>query len=418
MSSLDASAAVLAAPAFDGAFFDDPYPAYGALRAAGPLLWRDDAFQGAWLMTRHEDVERALRDPRLSSRRTAGWVKRVPGGDHALEESQTFQRLFGAAMVFLDAPDHPRLRRAMAAGFHPSLLRGLRPVVERLTLELLDGLDGCTGFDFIGAIARQLPSRVMAELLGVPRCDEARFCAWSDALAAFIGALQATPEQLRAAQRSLLQMMRYFEQLLPQRRLKPGADLVSLLLQAEAAGQIHTDAELVAQCAMLLFAGHETTRNLLGNGLYTLLAHPEQWAALRAAPAGLPLAMREVLRYDSPVQYTGRRVSAEFTLHGQTLRRGELVLLMIGAANRDPARFPDPERFDIGRREGSHLSFGSGPHVCIGAGLALMEAEVVLELLMRRWPDLRLADRAPSWNGNAGLRGLARLPVVTGTRAI
>jgi cytochrome P450 len=311
----------------------------------------------------------------------------------------------------VDGAEHQRLRKAMAAGFHPTLIRALRPEVERLTDELLDALDGQAGFDFIAAVARPLPSRVIGLLLGIARKDEARFMAWSDDLAAFIGALQPSAEQLRAAQRSLLQMVRYFEALLPARRSAPGTDLVSRLAQAEAAGELRADGELVAQCAMLLFAGHETTRNLLGNGLYTLLSHPAQWEHLRAHQDSMALAVRELLRYDSPVQYTGRRVAAEMTLHGHTLRRGDLVLAMIGAANRDPDRFADPDTFDITRRAGSHLSFGSGPHICIGAGLSLLEAEVVLGALLRRWPALGLAGPALRWNENAGLRGLAQLQV-------
>jgi len=404
-------------PPFDAAFLHDPYPAYRRLRAAGPVLWRDDVFQGAWLLTRHADVEVALHDPRFSSQRTGGWVKRIPGVDAAFRNPRaqagldTFQRLFGRAMVFLDGAEHQRVRRAMAAGFHPSLIRALRPAVERLADELLDALDARAGFDFVAAVARPLPSRVIALLLGMERKDEARFMAWSDDLAAFIGALQPSSEQLRAAQRSLLQMVRYFDALLPARREAPGDDLVSRLAQAELAGELRADGELLAQCAMLLFAGHETTRNLLGNGLYTLLCHPAQWEALRAQPASMTLALRELLRYDSPVQYTGRRIAVELTLHGKTLRRGDLVLALIGAANRDPDRFPEPDRFDIERREGSHLSFGSGPHVCIGAGLSLLEAEVVLAGVMRRWPALALAEPDVRWNANAGLRGLARLAV-------
>jgi cytochrome P450 len=412
-------AAAHTAPGFGAAFLHDPYSVYRELREAGPVLWRDDVFQGAWLLTRHADVELALRDPRFSSQRTGGWVKRIPGVDASLQGRRAqaaldaFQRLFGSAMVFLDGEDHQRVRRAMAAAFHPTQIRTLRSDVERLTEELLAPLDARAGFDFIAAVARPLPSRVIAMMLGIDRADEARFMAWSDDLAAFIGALQPTADQLRVAQRSLLQMVRYFDALLPARRSAPGTDLVSRLVQAEAAGEIRADGELLAQCAMLLFAGHETTRNLLGNGLYTLLAHPDAWARLRADEEGMTLAVRELLRYDSPVQYTGRRVAQEFTLHGTQLKRGDLVIALIGAANRDPDRFVDPDTFDIGRRAGSHLSFGSGPHVCIGAGLSLLEADVVLRAVLRRWPDLKRVDAIPRWNGIAGLRGLAALPVTS-----
>lgn len=411
-------------PAFDAGFLRDPYPAYRALREAGPLHWCEDFFQGAWLLTRHEDVERVLRDPRFSSQRTGGWVKRAEGldaghgGAYAMARAQggldRFQRLFSRAMVFLDAPDHTRLRRAMLGGFHPATIRALAPEIERLADEILDGLDGRQGFDFIETVARPLPSRVIGLLLGIDRADEAQFIAWSEELAVFIGAVRPEAEQLQRAQRSLMQLVRYFDALIETRRRAPGTDLLSRLVQAEEHGLVRTDGELLAQCAMLLFAGHETTRNLLGNGLFTLLSHPRQWAALCAQPDGIGAAVREVLRYDSPVQYTGRRVSREIELHGHTLRRGELVIALIGSANRDPARYTEPERFDITRGEGSHLAFGSGPHVCIGAGLSMLEADITLRALMRRWPGLRMIDAEPQWNGNAALRGLLRLPVRCG----
>jgi hypothetical protein len=216
---------------------------------------------------------------------------------------------------------------------------------------------------------------------------------------------------------SLLAMSRYFETLLEQKRQTPGDDLTSRLVQAEARGEIQGGAELLAQCAMLLFAGFETTRHLLGSGLQALLAHPEQWQRLRQAPELLPGAVRELLRYDSPVQYTGRRVVTDLVLHGQQLRRGDLVVPLIGAANRDPRRYAQPDALDITRRDGSSLSFGSGPHVCIGAALTLMEAETVFLQLLRRWPELSLVDATPRWIGNPIYRGLVTLPLRRGSPA-
>ena len=416
---MDAPAELVPGP-FDAAFLHDPYPVYRALREAGPLHWNADFFQGAWLLTRHADVEAVLRDPRFSSQRTGGWVKRIegvdasPAGRRAEAGLARFQQLFGRAMVFLDAPDHGRLRRVMAAGFHPATIRALAPRIEALVEEILDSLAGRARFDFIEAFARPLPSRVIGLLLGIERADEPRFIAWAEDLAAFIGAPQPTAEQLRRAERSLLQLVRHFEAVVAQRRRAPGEDLVSRLVQAEADGGVRTDAELLAQCAMLLFAGHETTRNLLGNGLYTLLSHAAQYALLRREPERMSGALRELLRFDSPVQYTGRRVARELELPGRRLRRGELVIALIGAANRDPARFPEPDRFDIRRRDGSNLAFGSGPHVCIGAGLSLLEAELSLRAMLRRWPALRLAPGPVRWNGNAALRGLDRLDLEPG----
>ncbi|MDE2289596.1 MAG: cytochrome P450, partial [Burkholderiales bacterium] len=233
-------------------------------------------------------------------------------------------------------------------------------------------------------------------------------------LAEFIGAARPTHELTRRAQVSLLKMTACFETLLAERRHgQTQDDLIGLLLRAQRDGHIEAGAELLAQCAMLLFAGHETTRNLLGNGLYVLLSHPAQWQRLSDAPELLPQALRELLRYESPVQYTGRRVAADHVLHGKQLRRGQLVIGLIGAANRDPARYDKPDQLDITRRDGSHLSFGHGPHVCIGAALTMIEGEIAFRALLARLPTLQLANPqgAPQWLHNPVYRGLARLPV-------
>jgi cytochrome P450 len=402
----------------DDAFLHNPYPAYHALRAAGPMHWRTEFFGGAWVLSRHDDVEAALRDPRLSAQRTGGWVM----GTVAEEENGTrselsaFQRLFARAMLFLDAPDHPRLRQVMNAGFRPSVIAALQPKVEAMAAALLDGLEAQAQagepIDFMAGFARPLPAQVIAELMGLSGHDEqADFIAWSDDLADFIGAPAPTLAQARQAQTSLLAMSAWFARELPARARSGGDDLLSLLAVGQANGQVHGGAELLAQCAMLLFAGHETTRNLLGNGLHTLLSHPGQWARLVADPSLVPGAVRELLRYECPVQYTGRRVAQTFDWHGHTLQRGELVVMLIGAANRDPARFPAPDTFDITRRHGASLAFGHGPHVCIGASLTLMEAETALRVLLRRWPAMHLAEPAAQWTGNPVYRGLAQLPV-------
>lgn len=394
-------------PILDDDFLEDPYPAYERLREAGPIHWSDEFFDGAWLLTRHEDVEAMLRDPRLSARRTGGWV--MNSGEGARGELKGFQQLFSRAMLFLDAPDHPRIRRVLHAGFRPDALRALRPHIEALVDELLDGVDAGRGFDFMRQLARPLPARVIARLMGVDGESDGRFVEWSDGLAAFIGAPRPTLEQARGAQAGLLAMSRYFASRLASGEVQEG--LVGCLARAASDGTIADRTELIAQCAMLLFAGHETTRNLLGNGLYHLLAEPRLWDELRREPSRLKGAVRELLRFDSPVQYTGRRVATDLVLHGQPLRRGELVLGLIGAANRDPRRYADPDQLDIGRPAFAPLSFGSGPHVCIGAALTMMEAEIVFGKLMRRWPALALSQPGPRWNRNPVYRGLATLEV-------
>lgn len=393
-------------PLVNAAFLANPYPTYRALREAGPIHWSDEFFGGAWLLTRHADVEFVLRDPRFSAQRTGAWVK---DREDAPGELSGFQRLFARALLFLDAPDHPRIRKVLNAGFRPDVIQKLVPHIAQIITDLLDQVEAADSFDFIQKVARPLPVHVMTQLMGIERGQRDDFMAWSDDLAIFIGTPRPTRAQARQAQTSLLAMSDYFETLLEQKRQTPGDDLTSRLVQAEAAGEIQAGPELLAQCAMLLFAGHETTRHLLGSGLQALLTHPEQWQRLRQEPALLPGAVREFLRFDSPVQYTGRRVATDLVLHGQQLRRGDLVLPLIGAANRDPARYTEPDTLDITRNDGSSLAFGSGLHVCIGAALTRIEAEMVFGQVLQRWPTIQRANAAPQWGTNPAYRGLATL---------
>jgi cytochrome P450 len=402
-------ASPLGRPIIEAAFRADPYPAYAALREAGPIHWSDEFFGGAWLLTRHADVEAVLRDAvRFSAQRTGGWVMQSRA---TRSELMDFQQLFARAMLFLDAPDHTRIRSVLNAGFRNDVLQQFVPAIEQRVDALLDAVDADAGFDFMQALARPLPAEVMAMLMDIPAADHGDFIAWSDDLATFIGAPIPSLEQARRARTSLLAMSSYFEQLVPRRRHASGDDLVSRLLRAEASGDIKPGAELLAQCAMLLFAGHETTRNLLGNGLQALLANPDQWQRLQHEPALLSGAVRELLRFDSPVQYTGRRVAVDLELHGQQLRRGDLVVALIACANRDPVRYSEADRLDIARRPGGLLSFGAGPHVCIGASLTLMEAQIVFGRLLHRFPHLGLVDAQPRWSGNTVYRGLNVLQV-------
>lgn len=396
-------------PRIDDGFLRDPYPAYRFWRESAPIHWSDEFFGGAWLLARHEDVERMLRDPRFSAQRTGGWV--MGTDETARAELKDFQQLFARAMLFVDGEDHRRLRRLMNAGFRPDAMQALAPAIDGLADELLAGIDATQGFDVMQALARPLPARVIARLLGVEEGEHAQFVAWSEGLAEFIGAPRPTLAQARRAQVGLLAMGRYFESRL--QRGSDGDDLTSRLARAADEGTLRDRSELLAQCAMLLFAGYETTRNLLGNGLHHLLSHPWAWRELHQDPQRLPGAVRELLRFDSPVQYTGRRVAADLVLHGRQLRRGDLVIGLIGAANRDPRRFEEPDRLDVLRKPVPSLSFGSGPHVCIGAALTMVEAEAVLRQLLRRWPGLRLLEAAPEWNGNPLYRGLRRLKVAT-----
>ena len=405
---LERPAAVVETPLINAAYLANPYPTYQALRKAGPIHWSDEFFGGAWLLTRHADVEAVLRDPRFSAQRTGGWVN-----DAAQERGElaSFQRLFARAVLFLDGADHARVRGLMQAAFRPEALARLRPHIERIADDLLQGLAPGAPFDFITRVARPLPVRVISHMLGLEGADSAEVMAWSDDLAVFIGAPTPTREQARRAQTSLLAMVRYLQAQLARVRQTPGDDLLSVLIQGFDQGTLHDEAELLAQCAMLLFAGHETTRNVLGNGVQALLRHPQQWQRLRQDPELVPGAVRELLRYDSPVQYSGRRVTTDLVLHGQLLRRGELVITLIGAANRDPARHAQPDVLDVCRSDPGALSFGSGPHVCLGAALTRIEAEVLLRRLLQVRPELQLASAVPQWCSNPAYRGLTTLPL-------
>jgi cytochrome P450 len=401
-------------PAFGPAAIADPYPTYAALQAAGPLHRSEEFFEGAWLLTRYDDVAAALKDERLSARRTGGWLSHTDAD--ARERLAPFQRLFARALLFADAPDHTRLRQALAPGFRPAAWQGLAQRVMADVDAALDALAPGEPFDFMQVIARPIPAKVVAGLMGLEddqKTDE--FVAWSDDIAAFIGHPCPDLALGQRAQRSAMAMAAVFQRLLVRRRKRGpaagAADWTDLLLQAEAQGHIHSSEEMLAQCVMLLFAGHETTRHLLGNGLHALMTHPDAWARLQGDPALLPGAVRELLRFDSPVQYTGRRVAQSFSWHGQVLARGDLVIPLIGAANRDPAVYTQPGELRLDRKEAAHVSFGTGVHVCIGAALTYLEAQAVLGALLRRWPRAPRLAGVPERSDNLLYRGFRRLPL-------
>lgn len=396
---------------------DDPYPAYAALRDAGPLHHSKAFFGGAWLLTRYDDVAQALKDPRLSAQRTGGWI------NHAGEEARTrlapFQRLFARAMLFVDAPDHTRLRQVLTPGLRPSAWQQLAHDIAQDVDNALDALPPGQPFDFMQTFARPIPAKVVARLMGLADIRNDDFITWSDDIAAFIGHPAPDLALGQRAQRSALAMAAMFQRELQHRRASPlpaePTDWAGLLLQAEAQGLIASTEELLAQCVMLLFAGHETTRHLLGNSVHALASRPGDWQRLQGDTRLLPGALREMLRFDSPVQYSGRRVAEPFTLHGQALARGDLVITLIGAANRDPAAYTEPDVLRIDRKEAAHLSFGTGPHVCIGAALTYLEAQAVLGALLRRWPQGPRLAGPPVRNANLLYRGFDSLPLEAAT---
>jgi cytochrome P450 len=382
-------------------------------------VWSEAYCGGAWLLTGYDDVMAALRDPRFSVRRAARWINSGLSGAQGIEAGSTpaqlkFKRVFARSLLFLDGRAHRRLRDVVQVGFKPADLQRQAPAIAAIADRLIAriGADAAAGFDFVQAFARPLPALVIAGLLGLTEHVPDEFIDWSADIAAFIGSPTPDARQTLDAQQALAEMCDFFAQTMASGAGATPEGLLARIALARDENRL-SGIEALAQCCTLLFAGYETTRNLLGNGLLALLRHPDQWTALKARPQGLRGAVREMLRYDSPVQYTGRRLLADVEIGGKRLRRGDLAILHIGAANHDPRRFSDPDRFDIERDEGSHLSFGHGPHICLGAALTQMEAEIAFTALMRAMPEAALAPDPPVWQRTAAYRALARLPVIS-----
>ncbi len=380
------------------------------------VQWSTAHCGGAWIISGHEQVAAALRDPRFSVRRAARWINSGLGETQADSAAQRrFKRLFSRSLLFLDGRAHRRLRGVLNPSFKPAQLALQGPAIEAITRQLIDDIlddpQATSGFDFISRFARPLPALVIARLMGLPGSVPPAFIDWAADLAAFIGSPTPDAGQTLAAQHAMQALCDFFSTVLEQPQAMPPDSLLAQLLQARQQTQIN-QVELLAQCSTLLFAGYETTRNLLGNGLLALLRHPQQWQLLKSEPQWLRSAIREMLRHDSPVQYTGRRLLAPLELDGQTLAHGDLAILHIGQANHDEQRYHQAERFDIRRDQGMHLSFGQGPHVCLGAALTQMEAEIAFTALMRRLPTLALGADAPVWQDNPAYRALASLPLV------
>jgi hypothetical protein len=395
---------------FDSHFIANPYPVYARLRESAPLHWMPDFGGGAWLIPRYDDVAGALQNPHLSAKRSHRFVDQYPSEQRA--EFSEFNRLFAMWVVFLDPPRHSVWRRLLAKGFSASVVGAARPRIVALANRLVDrALASGGGMDFISDVAHPLPAMVMLDLFGVNPDDQETLIEWTEDIAKFFGNARSPIDVARRAQAALFALTDYFERVLERRRADPGDDLVSLILQAEERDDRITPEELAAQCATLLFAGHETTRNLIGNALLALLKNPDQLALLRRDPSLIPAAVKEALRYDTPAQIGSRIVAEPFEMHGRELAKGQIVIVMFGSANRDPAKFTDPDRFDIARKGAPSLSFGKGAHFCVGSVLGSLEAEATLSAVLERAPNLRLADRQLEWVNNINFRGLRSLPL-------
>jgi cytochrome P450 len=412
----------------------NPYPFYDMLRRHDPVHWDEE--MGFWVLSRYEDIDALYTDDRFS--RAQGLMRgfeRLSEGNRSI--ASPVYHSFSQTVFYADPPYHTHLRGLMNHAFTPRRVERLRPYIQRIVDDLLDVASAQPVADLIQDLAYPLPVMVIAELLGLPADDREMFKKWSDDLFAILGTVRSKSSELleRAAQ-SLEEMTAYIKNLSRIRRESPQDDLLTALLSftdSEVFDGLHsyghasyhageqarerqavstlTGEELVANINILLSTGHETTTHLIGNGLLALLQHPAEQLKLKASPALLQSAIEEMLRYDNPVQITYRSAVDEAEIHGKHIHKGDLVNTIIGSANRDPERFTHPDSFDITRNQGRHLGFGMGIHFCIGAPLVRLEAEIVFETILRRFPRLRLATNTLEWQEHPIFRGLKHLPV-------
>ncbi|MGV3721460.1 MAG: cytochrome P450 [Actinomycetota bacterium] len=399
----------LGEPVFTARLLENPYPCYHRIRAETPAYL--DARSGERLVTRYRDVSAILKHPQFSSRGVVDYGIPVP--KFFLGLMRPVRALLANQMLFSDPPDHTRLRGLANRAFTPRVVQTMQPRIQQIADELLDRAERRGSLDVVQDYAVWLPLLVVAELLGVPTKDRKRFKTWSDDLALFVGgSTLPLPLILARAGRGVFHLRQYFRGLVRKRRSGPAVDdLLGALLIAEERGDSLTEDELLANAILLLAAGHETTANLIGNGTLALLRHPDQLALLRSEPELMDSAVTELLRYDSPVQWSARRALEDVDIGGFHVPARTSITLGLGAANRDPAQFPEPDRLDLRRGATSHLAFGSGIHFCLGAALARLEGQIALGTLLARYPDLRLTDTRPQWQKNFTLRGMKSLRV-------
>lgn len=383
----------------------DPYPLYRRLREEDPVHW--DPYLHAWVVTRFTDVSDVL--AAFSADRTPSPRKLASlGMDSLIPIAEVLER----QMLFVDPPKHTRLRSAFGTAFTARRMERLRERIGAIANAMLDDLEDRVEIDLIEDFAVPFPAVVIAELLGVPTEDRVLLKEWSETFAEILGNFQHNPGRVRRLLASLDEMLTYFRDA-GRCPARPGRDgLVHALAASEAGDDGLTEDEIAANFVSLMTGGQETTTNLIGNGFLTLFRHPDQLRRLLDDPALIPSAVEELLRFESPSQFSARTVWRDGEFGGKRVEKGQAVIAVMGAANRDPAVFDDPDRFDVGRQDNRHLGFGWGPHFCPGAGLTRIEGEVAFSLLLRRYPHIRQQPGPLTWRPNLGLRGLSRLDVV------
>ncbi|HEY2117544.1 MAG TPA: cytochrome P450 [Candidatus Acidoferrum sp.] len=396
---------------FSDEILQDPYPTYARMHEEGPLHYVEVGSKWAvWSIFSHAECSSIAKDPRLSAKRAQQQLLTLPLSRQA--EFSELARMLGLWLIFMDPPEHTRLRKLLNKGFSPAAIEALRPQVEAIVDRMLQPLQHGSEVDLMHEFASPMPVRIILELLGLPQELHETFVNWSRAIALFRGSPDRTVEQARGAQDALIELTEFFRKIVAERRRNKGNDLISLLIDIEEDGEVLTEEELYAQCIALLFAGHETTRNLIGNGMYTLLQHPQETAELREKPEMIRSAVEELLRYESPVQFTARVLKEDIEVCGQHIPKKWTILCMLGAANRDPKQFKEPNQLNLKRLNNQHLAFSAGPHFCIGSQLARLEGQIAILNLVQRFPEMKLTGPRPEWAATFGLRGMKSLPVI------
>ncbi|HXD30781.1 MAG TPA: cytochrome P450 [Pyrinomonadaceae bacterium] len=388
----------------DPAVLANPYSLYRRLQTEQPVYW--DPYLHAWVVTRYADVITVLHH--FSANRTPTPEQFAALG---LAELGPVSQMMVKQMLFMDAPDHTRLRSLASTAFTPARVEVLRSHISGIVDRLLRPLLELGRMDLIADLAAPLPAIVTAEMLGVPISDADKLKNWSADFAEVLGNFQHNPDRASRTLKCVEDMRAYFREAMQRLRIEPREGLIYSLMTAEIDGDRLTDEEIIANSIVTMVGGQETTTNLIGNGVLALLRNPDQMERLKSDLSLIPSAVEELLRYESPSQHTARIAPRDYEMGGQLIRKGQAVIAVMGAGNRDPERFPDPDRLDIARTDNRHLAFGWASHFCFGAPLARIEGQIALEAIVTRLPGLSLETEQLVWRDNLGLRGLTSLPV-------
>jgi cytochrome P450 len=388
----------------DPAVLANPYPLFRRLRQENPVHW--DPFLHAWIVTRYADVLEVLHT--FAADRTPSPEQLASMG---LSQMAPLAQLMVKQMLFMDASAHTRLRGLASQAFTPARIETLRAHIQEIVNQLLDAVQDRGSMDVIADLAEPLPAIVTAEMLGLPVEDRHRLKAWSANFAEMLGNFQHNPDHAVRMLKTVEEMTAYFRDAVQETKRHPREGLIHSLLTAEIDGDRLTEQEVVANTIITMVGGQETTTNLIGNGVLTLLRHPEQMEKLRGNPLLTVSAVEEMLRFESPSQHTARLAPIDRQLGGKQIRKRQAVIAVMAAANRDPERFPEPDRFDVARADNRHLAFGYAAHFCFGAPLARMEGQVAFATLLRRFEEIQLVPQDLVWRTNLGLRGLTSLKV-------